>query len=124
MSDDKMMKRDQQQPANVEPRYRTVAPGCDIYENSDEFLVVAEVPGVEENDVDLRLDRTQLTIEALRSSGATHRDGTRLRYARVFEVPDTIDAAKITAKLEHGVLSVHLPKAPEARVRRISVRAG
>jgi HSP20 family protein len=125
MSQDQMMKREEHQPTNVQSRYRTMAPPCDVYENSDEFLVVAEVPGVEEKDVDLRLDRTQLTIEAVRSPAGAQREGSlQLRYARVFEVPDTIDAAKISAKLQDGVLSVHLPKAPQARVRRISVKAG
>ena len=102
-----------------EARSRGAVPVCDIYENADEYLIVAEMPGVEQQAVDLRLDRTRLTIEADRSNGdaVTH-------YARVFEVPATIDAARISAKLSEGLLAVHLPKAPEARVRRIAVTSG
>lgn len=122
MSDDKMMKREPNQPTTTATRNRTLSPACDVYEDGNEFLVVAEVPGVEEKHVDLRLDRTLLTIEAMRS--AADGSGVETRYARVFEVPDTIDAAKITANLQDGVLSVHLPKAPQARVRQISVTAG
>lgn len=110
---------DRRQP---EPRWRTVVPVCDIYENRDEYLIMAEMPGVEEQAIDLRLDRTRLTIEAKRRRQDTESVGTC--YARVFEVPATIDGAHISAKLNEGLLSVHLPKAPEARVRRISVTAG
>lgn len=104
----------------AEPRWRNVVPVCDIYENAEEYLIVAEMPGVEQQAVDVRLDRTRLTIEAKRDAV----DGMATRYARVFEVPATIDAGRINAKLSDGVLGVHLPKAPEARVRRISVSAG
>ncbi len=123
---EEMMKREENQPETNGSRYRTVSPACDVYEDGKEFLVVAEVPGVEEHNVDLRLDRTQLSIEAVRSMSGSNGNGQgmHIRYMRVFEVPDTIDAANISAKLHNGVLSVHLPKAPEARVRQISVTAG
>jgi HSP20 family protein len=125
-NNNQMMKREETQPSTTEPHYRTIAPACDVYEDGKEFLVVAEMPGVEERSVDLRLDRTRLTIEAVRphTNGEGLTDRTQTRYARAFEVPDTIDAANISAELRQGVLSVHLPKAPQARVRQISVKAG
>ena len=109
----------------AESRVRKVSPACDVYENADEYLITAEMPGVREADVDLRLDRTRLAIEAERPlSGATEGQPTAVRYVRVFEIPETIDRARIGAKLQDGVLSVHLPKAPQARVREIAVTAG
>jgi HSP20 family protein len=126
MSENKMMKREANQPTPTESRFRTVSPACDVYENGNEFLVIAEVPGVEDKHVDLRLDRTQLSIQAVRSPAGGDGDGStpQTRYVRVFEVPDTIDASSITASLHNGVLSVHLPKAAQARVRQITVSAG
>lgn len=112
----------QDNPRPPEPRWRTVVPVCDIYENRDEYLVVAEMPGVDQQSIDLRLDRTRLTIEAKRPQQNNGPMGTC--YVRVFEVPATIDGAQISAKLNEGLLSVHLPKAPEARVRKIAVTAG
>jgi HSP20 family molecular chaperone IbpA len=105
-----------------EARWRTVVPVCDIYENRDEYLIVAEMPGVDEQAIDVRLDRTRLSIEAKRPGQDGRTMGTS--YARIFEVPATIDGARISAKLNAGLLSVQLPKAPEARVRRIAVTAG
>lgn len=117
------------QPSAPELRYQTVAPVCDVYEDANEFLIIAEMPGVEQHAVDLRLDRTRLSIEAYRhldeqSGRVVESKRVPTRYLRAFEVPDTIDAAQITARLEDGVLNVHLPKAPHARVRRIAVTAG
>jgi HSP20 family molecular chaperone IbpA len=110
---------DRRQP---EPRWRTVAPICDLYENRDEYLIIAEMPGVDQQAIDVRLDRTRLTIAAKRPK--QNGDAAGICYTRVFEVPATIDGGQISAKLNEGLLSVRLPKAPEARVRRIAVTAG
>ncbi|HET6585665.1 MAG TPA: Hsp20/alpha crystallin family protein [Nannocystaceae bacterium] len=125
MSNDKLMKREESQPA-TEPRMRVVSPPCDVYEDGKEFLILAEMPGIDEGSIDLRLDRNRLTLEAERRfpahAGQTQASG--IRYSRAFEVPDTIDASEIAARLDDGVLSVRLPKAPQARVRQIRVTAG
>jgi HSP20 family molecular chaperone IbpA len=105
-----------------------VAPPCDVYENADEYLVVADMPGVEENAIDIKLDRAKLTIVGRRdsrSNGTVLESEPRPRvYLRTFQVPDAVDAAQIKAELERGVLTVHLPKGPQARVRKIAVTAG
>jgi HSP20 family molecular chaperone IbpA len=106
-----------------EQRWRNVVPVCDVYENPEEYLIVAEVPGVDEQGIDVRLDRTRLSIEARRRHGDNN-DAVGTCYTRVFEVPATIEASRISAKLSEGLLSLHLPKAPEARVRQIAVTAG
>jgi HSP20 family protein len=127
MSNETIMKRDDNQHVTKEARVRMVSPACDVYEDGKEFLILAEMPGVDEKTVDLRLDRTRLTIEATRPlPGSTDAEAGRgsIRYTRAFEVPDTIDAAKIGASLDNGVLSIRLPKAPQARVRQIRVTAG
>lgn len=104
-----------------------VAPRVDILENEHEYLVVADLPGVDRDDLTLDFERGQLTLRAKRSLSTS---GERLAseradadFGRVFRIPDQVDASKIDAKLAEGVLEVHLPKADANRPRRISIRA-
>lgn len=89
-----------------------VHPLIDVFENDVEFLLVAELPGVDKEALQITADGNQLEIEAETDS---------LEYRRSFALGDDVDLDAIEAKLEHGELSVHLPKRAEARVRRISV---
>lgn len=106
----------------------THAPPVDIYENAEGLLLFADLPGVAKDELSVSFDKGHLTIEARRAAGA---EGTvlaselrKLDYRRVFAVPSGIDADKITASLEHGVLRVELPKSAALKPRRIEVRAG
>ena len=108
----------------VDDDVRMASPACSVYESADEYLVLAEVPGVVDDGVDIRLDRTQLSIRADRKLDGDAGEVGTLRYARVFEVPETIDSTQISASLSEGVLHLRMPKAPQARVRRIQVTAG
>lgn len=105
-----------------------VAPACDIYENNDEILVVADVPGITTDALKINLDKGELTIEARRDVakdgsfvGVEYRD---CDFRRRFAVPGGIDAGKISAELKDGVLQLHLPKSESLKPRQIPVRAG
>ena len=107
-------------------------PRVDVFENAHEYLVVADVPGVAKDGVDVRFESGELRIEARRAgsqasqTGQAHVLGEEYRvgdYRRAFAMPDGIDADKIEAELAHGVLRVHLPKSAAKRPRRIDVRA-
>lgn len=106
----------------------TVSPVCDIYENKDEVLLVADLPGVSPEALRINVENDELTLEApreLASEGTLV--GGELRacdYRRSFVVPSGIDASKIEAELKAGVLRLHLPKSAEVKPRQISVRAG
>jgi HSP20 family molecular chaperone IbpA len=104
-----------------------VAPPVDVYENADEILLVADMPGVTEEGLNIELDRGELRIEGSRSTelhGNAVETGERFAdYRRAFTVPDSIDAEKVKAVLTQGVLKVHLPKAPHSKPRRIAVKA-
>lgn len=107
----------------------TFAPPCDVYENAEEFLVVADVPGVASNALDINFDKGELTIYAkrgdLQPQGAMV--GAEFRgfdYRRKFAVPAGVDAGNIKAELKSGVLWLHLPKSEALKPRQISVRAG
>lgn len=86
-------------------------PAIDVFESSDEVLVVADVPGASADELRVRVDHEILTIEAD-------------RYERELRLPSGIDATKIVAETKHGTLLLHLPKAEAAKARTIPVRAG
>jgi len=118
------------QPGSVvgSERRLTVAPACDVYENDDEILVVADLPGFTSEALTVNLEDNELTIEAQRDVSRDEAFITReyrdCDFQRRFAVPGGIDAAKISAELNHGVLSVHLPKSEALKPRQIAVRAG
>jgi HSP20 family molecular chaperone IbpA len=124
-NDEQMTRRDDARSTNGSV---PVAPPCDVYENADEYLVVADMPGVEESAFEIKLDRAKLTIVGRRenrTNGTVLESEPRPRvYLRTFQVPDAVDGAQIKAELKQGVLLVHLPKGPQARVRKIAVTAG
>jgi HSP20 family protein len=98
----------------------TVTPVVDIFENKDEVLIVADLPGVEKSALSIHLDKNQLKIEGRRSFGADQ----AVDYQRAFVVPNGIDADKISAELAQGVLSLRLPKSAALKPRQIPVKAG
>lgn len=104
-----------------------VAPPVDIYENQDELLLVADVPGVKAEGLNVRLEKDVLVLEAKREvqeSGGVVALGYRpADYARTFLVPRGIDGGKIEASLSNGVLRVRLPKSESVKPRRIEVKA-
>jgi HSP20 family molecular chaperone IbpA len=105
-----------------------IAPGCDIFENRDEILLVADLPGVHSGALKINVDNGELTLEARREVpasgsllGAEFRD---CDFRRRFAVPPGIDGSKISAELKHGVLRLHLPKSDALKPRQIAVKAG
>ena len=123
-----LAKREPQPLVNAEER-PAVVPACDVYENNDEILVVAEVPGVTADALAVNLENGELTVKARRNASveggtpiATEYDACD--YHRRFAVPGGIDAGKISADLKHGELWLHLPKSEAHKPRQIAVRAG
>lgn len=104
-----------------------VAPPVDIYENQEQYLVLADLPGVKTDDVQIRFEDGELTIRATRNDvGQGEVLGAEFSaadYVRRFSIPETVDASKIDAKLQAGVLELTLPKASRVRPRQISVKS-
>jgi HSP20 family molecular chaperone IbpA len=106
-----------------------VAPACDVYENADELLVAADLPGVASDALDISFEKGELTIVARRQTlpqraaflGSEFRD---CEFRRRFAVPAGIDASKIKAEIRSGVLMLHLPKSDALKPRQIAVQAG
>ena len=103
-------------------------PPVDVYENQDEYLLVADMPGVTGDHLRINLHAGRLTIEGDLSDGpqgtALDREWTASTYRRSFDIPETIDGDKVSAELRQGVLWLHLPKQESVKPRRIQVRAG
>lgn len=108
-------------------RSRVVAPPVDVFENRDEFLLVADMPGITKDELRIHLDKGQLTFEASRAEPANGKAlASEIRYSdyrRAFSVPQGIDADKVSADLQQGVLRVRLPKSAAVKPRQIQVRS-
>lgn len=104
-----------------------IAPAVDIYENEHEYLVLADLPGVAHDGVQIRFEGGELSLDATRqdesSSEYIGNEIVAADYRRLFRIPETVDSEKIDAKLVNGVLHLVLPKASKARPRQISVKA-
>lgn len=115
----------QNQPEGTRMQERYVTPPVDIYEVPDGLVVTADVPGVTHDHLDVRVDNNILTIRAQTgytpSAEAVYREYQLVNYFRQFELSDKVDQSKIRADLKHGVLTLTLPKAQEAKPRKISV---
>ena len=123
--------KSEQGPSLVQSDKRsTIAPACDVYESKDEILLVADVPGVATDQLEIHLDKSELTITAHRD--LSHRDrGSYVAreyracdFRRRFAVPSAIDASKISADLKDGILRLHMPKSEALKPRAVPVRSG
>jgi len=112
-------------PEGTRTRERYVTPPVDIYEMPDGLVVTADVPGVTREQLDVRVDNHILTIrgqaDRVPAAEPTYREYELVNYFRQFELSDKVDESKITADLQHGVLTLTLPKAEEAKPRQIEV---
>lgn len=100
---------------------RAVPPAVDIFENGEQIVLIADVPGVSLDGVTVDLHKDRLTLTARRADDAAVKGPD---YHRVFQVPQGIDGEKISAQLAFGVLTVTLPKSAALRPRRVQITAG
>lgn len=119
-----------QQPVTTEHtrnQERYITPPVDIYETKDGLVVVADVPGVTQEDLDVRVDSNVLTIRGharpARLGERLHREYELVHFFRQFELNEQVDQQHITADLKGGVLTLTLPKTEEVKPRRIAVRS-
>lgn len=100
-----------------------VTPLADVYENEQEYLICADLPGVSDDGLDIQLDAERVLIHGRTSfRGEQGSDGGGgADFERRFMLPDDIDREKVSASLENGVLELHLPKSEESKPRRISI---
>ncbi|MDD2276550.1 MAG: Hsp20/alpha crystallin family protein [Smithellaceae bacterium] len=129
-----MLEKDIQKTENVSATERirnvkTFVPRVDIYENKDSLFLLADMPGVDENTVDIELEKNVLTITGRVENGHV-KDAAMMYseyeigdYERVFTLSDRIDRDKIVATVKNGVLRLELPKAEEVKPKKIAIKA-
>jgi HSP20 family molecular chaperone IbpA len=104
-----------------------ITPPVDIFEKLEGLVVKADLPGVAKEALEVRVDNNLLTIRGKAAHAAAgqpiYREYTLVNFFRQFELNDKVDQSKISAELKHGVLTLGLPKAEEAKPRRIDVKA-
>ena len=105
---------------------RRIVPPVDIYETSNDVILVADVPGVPKEKLQLDIDKDELTIRG--AFEEQNNGGEKLideciygEYSRTFTLADTINREGITAKLDNGVLTLTLPKHEKVKPRKIAI---
>jgi HSP20 family protein len=106
---------------------RDVVPQADVEERDDAYVVDVELPGVRRDDISVEVSQGRLTVTGERRERARvgllrHRSRTTGRFRLSIALPSEVDGDAVTATLDHGVLTVVVPKPEHARRRRIPVR--
>jgi HSP20 family protein len=115
------------QPVAVESEREYIRPVVDIYQTRDGYVLEAELPGVNKDGLSINLEGNLLTVEGRRTAPALpeseffYRESSAADFRRVFELDPAIDAGKISARMEHGILTLTLPKVEAAKPRKIAV---
>ena len=103
-----------------------VTPHVDIYETPEGLTVLADLPGVSKEALNIEVNNDILTLQARAQHSLPgdplYREFTLVNFFRQFQLPDRVDTGKISAELKHGVLTLRLPKAEEAKPKKIEVQ--
>jgi HSP20 family molecular chaperone IbpA len=105
---------------------RVVSPPVDVFESPDDLLIIADVPGVPNGSIDLRVESGTLTLLAKHAAPseehpALAREYDEADFSATFRIPSGIDTSAIIAEAKNGTLVVRLPKAAAAKPRKIAV---
>lgn len=112
--------------------YSQRIPAVDVEETADKYIIKAEMPGWNEKDVKITLDKHVLHISGEVNESEKNEDGKKYlirerrhtSFERSFSLPDGLDENAISADFENGILTVTLPKTPEEQPKRIEVKIG
>ena len=103
-----------------------LVPEVNIFEAKDAYTLEAEMPGVSKDGLEITLEGTEITITGRRTKEAAvgqplFRERSVADYRRAFELDPAIDAGRISARMEQGVLTLTLPKSERVKPKRIAV---
>jgi len=111
------------------PQVRAWSPPLEVYEKEDEYVVKAELPGMKKDEIEISLVGDALTIKGERKAEEEikHEDYYLCErcygsFERSVTLPAEVDAAKVEAKYENGILEVRLPKVPEAKPKKLEIK--
>jgi HSP20 family protein len=107
------------------------APAVDVYEDEHKVTLKIEVPGIDEKDIDVRIENNTLTVHGERKIEKEEKEENYRRverqygsFTRTFNLPTTVDSEKVSADYDKGVLKIELPKKAEAKPKQIKVNVG
>ncbi len=106
---------------------RVIVPVADIYETENEYVITMDMPGVEKADVDILIDKNDLTIQGTTSADAIETEDLLYseyqlyNYKRNFIVGNDIESGKVNAAMNNGVLEITLPKKDEVKPKKIEI---
>ena len=111
-------------------RFGSWAPPVDVFEQNENLVIRAEIPGVSRDHLDVKIENGVLTIRGERKAGSEVTAANAYRIERVsgtfvrsFKLPTTVDATKVDATYKDGVLEVTVPKAETAKPKKVEIRA-
>ena len=109
----------------------TFAPPVDIYEDEHDITLKMEVPGIDEKDIDVRIENTTLTVHGERKIEKEEKEENYRRverqygeFTRSFTLPSSVDLGQVSAHYDKGVLKINLAKKAEAKPKQIKVTVG
>jgi HSP20 family protein len=104
------------------------APAVDVYEDEHKVTLKIEVPGIDEKDIDVRVENNALTVHGERKIEKEEKEKNYRRverhygnFTRTFTLPTTVDTANVAANYDKGVLQINLPKKAEAKPKQIKI---
>ncbi|MGA2100593.1 MAG: Hsp20/alpha crystallin family protein [Candidatus Sulfotelmatobacter sp.] len=107
------------------------APAVDVYEDEHKVTLKIEVPGIDEKDIDVRVENNTLTVQGERKIEKEEKEENYRRverqygsFTRTFTLPQTVDTENVSANYDKGVLKISLPKKAEAKPKQIKVNVG
>jgi HSP20 family protein len=109
----------------------TFAPPVDVYEDEHNVMLKIEVPGIDEKDIDVRIENNVLTVHGERKFEKEEKEENFRRvernygsFTRTFTLPSTVDSEHVSANYDKGILKIALPKKAEAKPKQIKVNVG
>ena len=117
---------EQRRNTEPQPAREYVSPEVNIFETNDGYVLEAEMPGVSKEGLEITLEGNEMTIVGQRKDEVVpgeplFRERVLTDYRRVFELDPAIDAGKIAAKMDQGLLTLTLPKSERVKPRKITV---
>jgi HSP20 family protein len=107
------------------------APAVDVYEDEHKVALKIEVPGIDEKEIDVRVENSTLTVHGERKIEKEEKEENYRRverqygsFTRTFTLPQTVDTEKVSANYDKGILKITLPKKAEAKPKQIKVNVG
>ena len=105
-------------------------PAVDVQEDENQFSLEAELPGMTEKDVDINVENNMLTISSKKEEekneekkGYVLKERRSTSFSRSFMLPKNVDTEKIEASMKNGILHLAIPKAEEAKPKKIEIKA-